>query len=387
MKIEDLTVEVRNSSLERVGQITADYLAGFTAVLRNNAVGSWSITLPVGHRMAGALTLPGAGIVVTTAQGTLVSGPTTSVILNQSTNDPQGAYSITGVDDSVILQDKLAYPKPSTSDVTLQTNAYDVRTGNAEDVIKQYVDANIGPSAPSSRKVEGLTVQTSAGLGGTVDGSARFISIQELLVGLADVGEVSFSVEQVSDGLVFSVSEPVDRSGYIRLDLQNGRLTRTEYVYAQPLTTRTIVGGSGDNANRVFLEQSNADSLSAEALWGRRIERFVDARGTDVNDELQAAGNEVLAKDGKTQISATVMPSDDQTMLYGVDWNLGDKVSVVIGDIQLVSVVTEVGILISPDGVRIGATIGEPRTKDYESQIIIRQNDSTLRISKLERTK
>jgi hypothetical protein len=387
MKIEELTVEVRNSSLDRVGQITPNYLAGFTAVLRHNDVGSWSVTLPVGLLMAEALTLPGAGIVVTTAQGTLLSGPTTSVILNQSTADPDGSYIIQGVDDSIILQDRLAYPKPSTADVTLQTDAYDIRTGSAEDVIKQYVNVNIGPAAPAARKIASLSIPTSTGLGGTVDGSARFVKLQELLAGLADVGEVTFSVEQVSSGLVFSVTEPVDRSTYIRLDLQNGRLTRTEYVYAQPLTTRTIVGGSGDNAGRVFLEQSNTESLSAETLWGRRIEKFVDARGTDVEDELQAAGNEVLAKDGKTQISATVSPSDDQTMLYGVDWNLGDKVSVVIGEIQLVSVVTEVGILISPDGVRIGATIGEPRTKDYESQILIRQNDSTLRISKLERTK
>jgi len=387
MKITDLIVEVRNANLERVGQITPDYLAGFTAVLRNNAVGSWTIDLPDGNLMAEALTEPGAGIVVTTAQGTLLSGPTTSVILNQSTDDSEGTYTISGVDDTIILEERLAYPTPTTADVTAQDIPYDIRSGIAEDVIKAYVAANIGPSAPAARKITKLTIDTNLHRGANVEGSARFDKLQELFVGLADVGGVSYNIEQIGNNLVFQVVEPVDRSAYIRLDLQNGRLIKSEYSFAKPLTTRTIVGGKGDEEFRLFLEHSNTDSLNAETLWGRRIETFVDARSTDVIEELQAAGDEILAKDGKTQISASISPSDDQTMLYGIDWNLGDKVSVVVGDIELVAVVTEVGILISEDGVRIGATVGEPRTNNYETQILTRQANATTRISKLERNK
>lgn len=387
MKITDLTVEVRDANLVRLGQLLPSDLVGFQAVLRKNDIGSWKCNLPVGHRLAEQLRQPGSGIIVSFRNETLLSGPTMSVVTNQSIDDYNGTYEITGVDDSVILKERLAYPTPSTADVTAQTSAYDTRAGTGEDVIKAYVDANIGPSAPAERRIASLTVEDSEARGSTVTGSARFETLQELLSGLADVSDLGFTVEQVGDQLQFQVYEPVDRSASIRLDLQNGRLSKSEYAYSQPKVTRTIVGGSGDDTARVFLEQTTTDSLAAETSWARRIETFTDSRSTNDLAELEQAGNEVLTKDGKTVVTVSISPSDDQTMLFGVDWNLGDKVSVVVGPTELVSVVTEVGLLIGSDGVRIGATVGEPRTLDYETQIISRQLAQTSRISQLERRK
>jgi len=387
MQLSDLTIEVRNNNLERVGQLTPADLVGFSAVLRDKEVGSWSIKLPVGNPLAEELVKPDAGIIVSTDEGTLLSGPTISVVLSQNTDNPEGTYEITGADDSIVLTERLAYPTPATADVTAQTVAYDVRTGAAETVLKGYVAANIGPTAPTVRRVTGLTVEADLARGNTVTGSARFTNLQELLKGIADVGEVSFTIEQVGTGLVFQVTEPVDRSAEVRLDLYNGRLKSSDYAYSQPLTTRVIVGGDGDDATRTFLERTSADSLAAETLWGRRIETFVDSRNTTNTTELQAAADEVLVVDGKTQLSVSIAPSDDQTMLFGKDWNLGDKVTVVVGSTELVAVVTEVGLLISEDGVRIGATVGEPRGLDYESQLIARQISAAQRIAKLETTK
>jgi hypothetical protein len=220
-----------------------------------------------------------------------------------------------------------------------------------------------------------------------VQGSARFETLQELLKGFADVSDLGFTVEQVGDGIEFQVYEPVDRSGSVRLDLENGRLSKSEYAYSQPKVTRTIVGGSGDDAARIFLETTNANSIDAETAWNRRIETFTDSSSTTDPTELQQAGDEALANDGKTIVSVSISPSDDQTMLFGVDWNLGDKVTVVVGSMELIAVVTEVGLLVSADGVRIGATVGEPKTLDYETQIISRQLKQTSRISQLERRK
>lgn len=387
MKVTDLTVEVRDASLTRVGQLLPTDLVGSKFVLRYNAIGTWEVTLPVGHRMADYLVRPGAGLIVSTSDGTVLSGPTTSVTTNQAIDDPEGTYTIRGVDDSVLLKERLAYPTPSTADVTAQTQAYDVRTGAAETVMKAYVNANLGPSAPAARQVAGLTIQTDAGLGSTVTGSARFQTLQELLQGLADVSNLGFTIEQVDAGLQFQVYAPTDRSAFVRLDLQNGRLRKSEYSYAHPLVTRAIVGGDGDGTARVFLERTSTDSLGSESLWGRRVETFTDSRSTTDVDKLKQAGDEALASDGKTQVSVSISPSDDQTMLFGKDWNLGDKVTCVVGPTELQAVVTEVGILVSSDGVRIGATVGEPNTLDYETQILTRQANAAFRISKLERTK
>lgn len=387
MQIADLTIEVRDASLARVGQLLPADLVGFEAVLRFNEIGTWKVTIPVGNRMAEYLTQPGAGLVITTEQGTLLSGPTISVVTNQTTEDVVGSYEITGLDDSLLLKERLAYPTPTTADVTAQTSAYDVRTGAAETVMKAYVDANIGPSAPAARKVAALTVEDDLGRGATVTGSARFETLQELLASLADVSGLGFTIEQVGNELEFQVYQPVDRSGTVRLDLFNGRLSKTEYSFSQPKVTRTIVGGDGDEAARVFVERSSTESLAAENAWGRRIEVFTDSRSTTDTTELEQAGDEVLAKDGKTQVSVSISPSDNQTMLFGKDWFLGDQVTVVVGSTELSSVVTEVGLLIGSDGVRVGATVGEPRTLDYETQLITRQAAQQARISQLERNK
>lgn len=381
MKITDLTVEVRDKNLRRLGQLMPEDLVGFSAVLRKNEIGSWRCQLPVGHKLAEELIKPGAGVIVSFSDVTLLSGPTNSVVTTQSIDDYVGTYEISGVDDSVILKERLAYPVPSTDDMTLQIAAYDERSGFAEDVIKAYVNANIGASAVASRKITDLVVEASLGLGATVSGSGRFQTLQELISGLAEVGGLGYTIEQVENDLVFLTYVPVDRSANVRLDLQNGRLKQSEYAYSQPKATRIIVGGAGSEASRDFSEQSNVTSLEAETNWGRRIEVFHDGGGQTA---VQAAA-EVLIPDGKTIISVNITPSDDTTMLYGVDWNLGDKVTVVVGNAELVSVVTEVGLLVSEDGVRIAATVGEPKTLDYETQIISKQIAQSSRISQLER--
>lgn len=386
MQVSDLVIEVRDAKLQRLGQLLPQDLVGFQAVLRQNNVGSWKCTLPVGHRLAEILKQPGSGIIVSTENGTLISGPTRSVITNQSIDDANGTYEIAGVDDSVILTERLAYPKPTTADVTAQDVERDIRTGIAEDVMKAYVNANIGPAAPTDRQVPQLTIEASGSRGTSVTGTARFETLQELLSGLADVSGIGFTIEQVDDALQFQVYEPIDRSLDIRFDIYNGRLTKSEYSYSAPNVTRTIVGGDGDGVARTFIERSNTDSIEAETLWGRRIESFTDGRGTTLA-ELQQSGDEALANYGKTIVSVSISPSDDQTMLFGVDWNLGDQVSVVVGSLQLTSVVTEVGIQIDSDGVRVGATVGEPTTLDYETQILTRQRIQAQRVSQLERRK
>lgn len=385
MRVEDLTIEVRNADLERVGQLRPADLVGFTAVLKFNAVGTWKVNLPVGHPMAEQLKLPGSGLIVSTDQGVIFSGCTTSVVTNQTLQDPAGVYEISGVDDSILLVERLAYPTPTTADVTAQVNVSDDRTGAAEDVMKAYVEANIGAQAPAARKVSSLAIEPSAGLGATVTASARFQTLQELLVGLADVSGLGFTIEQAGSVLQFQVYQPLDRSATVRLDLYNGRLTRSEFTYSRPNATHVIVGGAGDGSERILLERTSLESQEAAALWNRRIEVFADSRGASDSASLQQAADEILATDGRTITSSSVTPSDDQTMRFGIDWNLGDRVSVVVNDEETSAVVTEVGILITAEGVRIGATIGDTSKPEVEAQLAHNLQSQDERISNLER--
>lgn len=385
MLISDLTVEVRNSSLARVGQLLPQDLVGFSAVLRFNNVGNWSIPLPADHPMADALRAPGAGLIVTGPEGVIMSGPTTAATRSQSQDDPIGTWLISGLDDSIVLSERLAYPTPATADVGAQSNAYDVRTGKASTVISAYVNANIGPGSPTARRITALTLAADTAIGSTVTGNARFERLGELLSGLAVIDGLGFDIKQNGADLQFSVYQPTDRSATVRMDIDNNGLTRTEYTYTAPGLTRAIVGGQGEGSSRTLVEVTTSESTAAEAAWARRIEVFKDNRGSSTNTELTQAGTEALAEKGKTVEAISATPNDDQNMAYGVDWNLGDRVSVVVGSTTISRVVTEVGLLIREDGIRIGATVGEPSTADPESQAADTAANQEARLGNLER--
>lgn len=392
MKVEDLLVEVRDKTLTRVGIIRSHYLTDATFVLRYNAVGTWSVKLPASHPLAATLQTPGSGIIVTYKGSTLMSGFTTWMNHTQDTDDLEGIIEFTGLDDSVLLRDRLAYPTPSTADVTAQTTAYDVRTGVAETVMKAYVNANCGPSAPVARKITALTVQSDQGRGATVKGSARFDVLYQLLQQLADASTqggsaIGFDVVQQGPALVFQIYTPTDRSKNVRLDIANNRLKETTYSLAQPIMTRVIVGGSGDGTSRVFMERTSAESTAAETAWARRIEKFSDSRNTSDTTTMQTDADAILATDGKAQLTASIKPNDDTSMLFGVDWFLGDTITCVVGTYELSAVVTELGIAVATDGVRLYGTVGEPTLQSYESQIIARQENLALRLNTIERYK
>lgn len=384
MRVDDLTVEVRNKSLERVGQLSGADLVGAEFILRHNEVGSWKVNLHATSAMADLLRTPGYGLIVTGPDGVIMSGPMLSASLVQTQDDPEGSWDITGVDDSVILAERLAYPDPAVDDVTAQTAAYDIRNDAVETVLKEYVDQNL-ISGPTSRRISTLTVATDQGRGNTVYGSARFDQLQEFFYGLAQSGGVGYSIEQQGSSLVFDVYEPVDRSALIRFDIDNGRLTSADYAYSAPSLTRAIVGGAGEQEERLFFEGTLTQSTDAETLWGRRIESFVDSRTTQESAEFTQAANEALIDEGKTRVSMTVTPTDNATMLFGSEWGLGDTITVTVREIVATAVVYTVALSIQSDGVYLAAEVGTPMPVSYEAKLGKATLTQSKRLSEIER--
>jgi microcystin-dependent protein len=387
MNVDDLIVEVRDGNLNRVGRILPTDLVGFNAVLRFNNVGTWEIpALPDTHPLCATLRSPGSGIIVTGPDGVILSGPTISATNSVESGQGAGIWNISGVDDSVILGERLAYPTPTTADVTAQTSAYDTRTGVASTVMLGYVEANLADGvAPVTRAIPYLTIGTDPVVGSTVRKSARFDILGELLSDIASVDSLGFDVRQIGDILEFNVFEPVDRSLEIRMDVSNNTLSRTEYAYGRPNATLAIVAGQGEGASRQFVEVTTTASTDAQTLWERRIETFVDQRNTSDATELEQAGLEKLATDGVTVTSVDVIPSSDVTMVYGVDFNLGDIVGVTVGAQEVSAIVTTVSLSIESDGVRIGATVGDPTGVDFEALTAKKSTDTQRRVNSLER--
>ena len=386
MQVDDLIIEVRNPDFSRLGQFRPGELVGAKFILKFNNVGSWEMKLPQGSRLGEFLRLPGYGIIVTGPDESVIfSGPTLSAQLVQTSDNIDGDWTIVGTSDDIVLLERLAYPTPSTADVTEQDDAYDDRLGFCETIIKEYVSVNIGPDAPADRKIPNLTIETTAGLGLEVQGRARFQTLQEVLYGLAQTSSLGYTIEQLGTDLQFTVYSPLDRTATVRMDMDNSKLSRAEYAYAVAKVTRAIVGGQGEEEFRRFVEVTNTDSLASETDWSRRIEVFTDGRNSRVTEFLLQDGDEFLADQGKTIIEMSVTPADDFNMRFGRDWYLGDKVTVVINDLEASAVVTEVGISIAADGVRLAATVGTPVGIEYESRVLAKTQQLAQRLSNLER--
>lgn len=383
--VKDLIIEVRNSSLQRVGQIVATDLQDFSFSIRNNGVGSWKIVLPAENPLVDILRAPGSGLVVSSSTEVLFSGPTTFAKNIADFVNPKGYWEIEGATDNILLTEKLAFPTPTVADVALQSVSYDTRVGPAEKIMKEYVDANIGPSAPTGRKISNLNIESGDTLGPTLTYSARFDNLNRLLYAIATVSRLSYNIIQDGNNLLFKVFTPTNRSGAIRLDIDNGQLEQTEYTYRLPEVTRVIVGGAGALTQREFIERTSTDSVAAETLWGRKIEVFKDQRSAQSEDELQNAGDEELEERGKTIETVVVVPSENQNMVFGKDWFLGDTVSVIVGNQEITQVVKEVAVVVNETGLTLRATVGEITKEDFEEQLIFLQGKADDRLDNLER--
>lgn len=387
MKREELVVEVRDKNLARIGIITHQYLS-LKAGLRFSNVGEWEITLPASHPMIDALSTEGSGIIVTVRDETLFSGVTTNPEKQTDQKNPDGSFTFRGLTDEILLADALAFPDVATADVAAQTVSHDIRTSNAESLIREYVYYNIGEGAALGR-LGGLrnfirleTINGSAGA--TVTKSARFDNLLSLLQEIAVQGGVGFRLVQEGSILRLKVAALTDRTDSVRFDIYNGTVTSESIQVSPPTATRVVVGGQGEGASRTFVQRTTTESLAGESDWGRIIEVFKDQRNSADLAELQGAGDEMLLELGFTATNVKVATSDDTTMVFNQDWYLGDLVTVVVNGQETSSTVTSAAIVANANAVMVGAGVGQVAGFDKDAALSKRVDDIDGRVQYLE---
>lgn len=393
MRPEDLTVEVRDRNLNRKGQILPEDL-DLKAVIRWAGVGEWTLNLPQEHPMVEHLMEPGSGIVVTGPTGPdtigpIFSGPRIPATRKRDQKDPEGTLTFKGVTDDVILDDTLAFPSPDVADPAAQTAANDTRTGQTESLMRQYVAYNACYTHAPAGRLVGLRTKfklagSDLGRGVNTAKSPRFQNLLELLQELAAEGTLGFRVLQVGAFLEFQVVPVLDLRATIRLDLENGTITSEEVQDQGPTLTYAVVAGQGEGIERTMITRTRDTQATEELQWGRRIERFFDRRDTDNLLELQAKGDEELATTG-AGVAVKLIPSDEQTMRYLIDWNVGDWVTAVVNGQETWSVVTEAVIVANSKFTGVGASIGDVTSFTPESRAQAQNNKNDSRIGYLER--
>jgi hypothetical protein len=384
VKLRDLTVEVRDKALNRLGVIRPEELVLELEDQFNN-VGTWKLTLAVEHPLTTALRTPGSGVIITGPSDILMSGPTTKNEFAATPEDPGGSVVFEGISDTCILSDYLAFPDPTNVNPTTQTKAHDDRTGNAETLLHAYVNANLGPGAPAARRKAGLIMGTNLGRGTIMSKSARFVVLGNLLTDIAIVDGLGFRVVQRGSNLVFETYQITDRTKTIRLDVLNNTLAGQRVAITPPSATHVIVAGQGEQEDRTFRDVTTTESLAAEADWGRRIEVFEDRRDQSDDGQLDQSGLETLAKEGFTSIAVQAVPMEDSAMQFGIDWGLGDAVSVVVNDQELTSTVTGMILKATSDGFLLGVELGDATGFNAEAAYAQRVQNTENRVSQLER--
>jgi microcystin-dependent protein len=392
-----LVVQVRDRDLKRRGVLSDEDLTDFQLFPAKNDVGTWSLKLPhlvrsesgkwVRHRLGQVLATPGAGISVALPGGRRFSGPMLTPEFEETTSDPGGTWTYTGVSDLIVLADRAAFPNPAIADAQASSasRAYDVRTGKAESLMLQFVGANIGPTATAERRDSRITLAADLGRGTARTKSVRFASLLELCQELAAIDGLLFDLVQVDEKLEFRVSTPADLTGTVRMDIASDQLASAKFSFSPPAATRVIVLGQGEADQRVIRTRTTTPAQEASEAWGRVIERIVDQRQTNSVDEMDAAGDEILTTDGTEIQSLEVTPSDVNARQLGTKWWIGDLVTVNAAGVAVKADIAKVRVSVGPDGIFAGATVGDPIGFDADRVTNARIGSVESRVSSLER--
>jgi hypothetical protein len=339
---------------------------------RFNDVGRWRLLAPLSGKIANTLK-KGKGIVIARNEDVVMSGSVhyrRAVIAFDENNEIQKYVEVSGPDDLFYLAARLASPVPSGPPYTAAS--YDVRTGVASTIMRQYVDFNIGASATAARRKTGLVLAADPVIGTSVNGSARFIPLIELLRHLAlSGGDLGFKIVQSLSAaqITFSIYAPVDRTDAAAFSLLAGTLREQEYSQQGGQGNYVIVGGSGEGTARTFHEEGDSTAITEY----ERIEFFRDRRDTAVAAELNQTAEEELQRNAE-RFTLNITPVDSGSLVYPTGYNLGDRVSVDIVkevstgvfdvDFTYEDIVREIAIILDADkGESIKPVVGTPESR------------------------
>lgn len=353
-------VQWRNPDLSRRGIVPYDTM---TFVPRFNAGGTWQFQLDTAQDAAGWIA-PGGGVIIDSEDNpgvTLLSGPVRNIQEDLAEGTPGETLTVSGVDDTARLANRLIFPDPTVA-LSAQSDSHYITTGTLEAVMRMLVDLNAGPSALVARRITGLSLAPNGELGPATTTAARFASLLDYLAALCLTGGLGFRVVQVGSGLQFGVYEPRDVSATAKFSADLGNLRAYSYTATAPTVTDAIVGDKGVGGARLYVERTDTAS---ETDWQERFEGFVDRSDIDGTVDpltLQDSGDQAIVAGGP-RASLSLTPLDTPDLRFGLDYGLGDVVTVVTRGGPVIDVVREVTVTVGALGADVAPLIGSPNAQ------------------------
>lgn len=299
-----------------------------------------------------------------------------------------------GYSDDQILASRNAWPVPSSDVVTEQdAKPYDIRNGIAEDVIKAYVDAGVGPAAPVARRVGPLVIPPSSGLGTSVSGRARFYNLADLCTDLCSKGGgLGWRVVHVGAELHFEVFQPRDRTKHARFSPALRNLESYRFVTPKDQVTRALALGGGQGTDRLIREFGSPVSWHKyrEAVIDRRdagggaAETMTTEERAAAAAELEQAAADAVAK-GQSPASFHAPVQDTPAVGFMREYRGLDRVRVNVLGTSLEDIVRQVSVEAGPKGIQIYPTVGVPG-EGPDADLTSRLQAAERRLANLERS-
>lgn len=260
--------------------------------------------------------------------------------------------------------------------ITMPPNhtAYDNKSGNAETVMKHYIDTNIVNPTDSKRAISNFVIAESQNRGQHIEHQSRFKNLSDEMNELSTISGLGWIVyiNPETKQYVFDCLES--------RDLTANQSTNPPVIFSPEFDSvkslkfmesklnyknTAIVAGQGEGTARSVVEVGSLEGLE-------RHEVYIDARDISSVDENQNAipkteieaklidrGNQkLLESKQETFLEGQILTNS--TFSYGLDYDLGDIVTIQNKDwgVTMDARITEIKEIYEKSGFRLEATFG-----------------------------
>lgn len=274
--------------------------------------------------------------------------------------------------------------------------AYDNKSGNAETVMKHYIDRHLVNPADPDRKIPNLVIAPNQNRGSHITWQSRYKVVAEELeeISLATGIGWDITLDTENNHFVFDVYEGVDRSinqterSPIYFSPEFGNV-QTQSFSDSDLNMKNVayVGGQGEGVDRQIVELGEAAGLN-------RYEAFIDARdiggeNEEGNELTQEEERQLLIERGQQKLDEmsnemyfeAEIKSYDAPFKHEVDYQIGDTVTIMNREWGFIvdKRITEVTEIHESGGFQLEATFGQKRPtlidkikqefKQYENEL------------------
>lgn len=248
-----------------------------------------------------------------------INSNTPFLIEDITSNENKRQVIVKGKDLKSILNRRITVPNKG--------QAYDSFKGNAEDVIKHYIDVNMVNPVDPNRKIEELVVAESKHRGKIINWQSRYKSVDSEVANIC--GTTGLGCKIILDlenrKFVFDVMEGrnlTDSNQKVIFDEDFDNITNVVNTRVSTnYKSMCYVGGQGEKENREVKEIYKNNDIGLN-----RRELFIDARDIEENEHEKLEDRANAKLKNYDLINSTESTVLNNNFIYKKDWDLGDIV-------------------------------------------------------------